>query len=92
MKHFNLTTTTLALATVAALSLGVGAAMAQEGPTVSAPSDWAATPRFQVDTVAANDRQKVSDPRKAMPEAGSSDTYHTTSAELINGVGLGFGD
>lgn len=78
---------TLALAAVTVLTIG-GTAMAQEGPIVSDPSDWAATPQVQTTYHAASVVQS------AAPQAGSSDispvpvfTYQQEQAVAAAGGG-----
>lgn len=88
----------LALATVTVLSLGVGTAMAQEGPTVFSPNDWAAPPLANTTQTtsgmhatngygATNGYQENTAPR-----AGSSDApqspYMTNG---VDGVSMGGG-
>jgi hypothetical protein len=63
------TTRTLALAAVAALSLGMGAAMAQENPEFAVPNDYWAV-RAASQTAPANVTHAV---RTEMPQAGSAD-------------------
>lgn len=79
-------TKTLTLALVAALSLGAASAMAQEGPTVGTPNDWAATPtRPLVSPFAPS--------RTGMPQAGSSDTQVSplNGSNGVDGVSGGGG-
>lgn len=71
----------LALAALTALSLGVGSAMAQEGPTVEAPNDWAAPPLFQHQ--APTHAFLGAPERNAAPQAGAADLGQ---AGLVNGV------
>jgi len=77
------TTRTLALAAVAALSLGLGTAMAQEGPSLGDTNGVFATP--------FGARHVASQPTAASTlQSGSSDVYHnngtqTNRPEIMNG-------
>jgi hypothetical protein len=72
------TTKTLMLAAVAALSLGVGTAMAQEGVSMIAPNDWSIQ---QERAVYAHQTQA---PAAAPVQAGSSDV-ETSDHGLASG-------